>query len=91
MVSIQSFFDEGLKRELGTMSEAALIEKGLLRVDELAYIKNDPVYRRILESEDESLREETAKIIGLIRRYRPEMPPGKVADFYHTLFNSCKL
>ncbi len=88
---MQAFFDENARREIGLLSESRLVDEGLLGNSEVQAIKNDPVYKHILLSEDEHLREDTAKIIGLIRKYRPEMQPSKVADFYHELFNSCKL
>jgi len=88
---IKAFFDENAKKEIGLLSEARLVDQGLLRDTDVQAIKNDPVYKHILLSEDEHLRDDTAKIIGLIRKYRPEMQPSKVADFYHELFHSCKL
>lgn len=88
---IQAFFDQGAKKEIGLISEDRLISEGLLREGEIRSLKNDPAYTHLILSEDEALREDTAKIVSLIRRYRPELTPKGVSDFYHKLFHSCKL
>lgn len=88
---IQLFFEESTRRELGHFSEEALIDLSILRQGELDSIRDDVVFSKLILSEDEHLREETVKVIALIRRHRPDLPPAKVNDFYHELFQSCKL
>jgi hypothetical protein len=88
---IQLFFEESTKKELGQFSEEALFEMGVLRPSDLESIRQDVVFKDLILSEDEHLREETVKVIALIRKHRPDLAPAKVSDFYHELFQSCKL
>jgi hypothetical protein len=88
---IQLFFEEGTRRELGHFSEEALFDLGVLRPGDIQAIKDDVVYNKLILAEDENLREETVKVISLIKKHRPDLPPNKVSDFYHELFHSCKL
>ena len=73
------------------MSERGLVESGLLRKGEIDTTLNNPLYKNILLAENEEMRHESAKLITLIRKYRPELKPSQVGDFYHKLFHSCKL
>lgn len=88
---VQAFFDESRRREIAAFSESNMIERGLLNEGELEGHLNDPVYRHLIQSEDETLRRDTAKIIALLRRYKPDYDPKKITDLYHKLFHSCKL
>ncbi|MFT6070482.1 MAG: hypothetical protein ACJAT2_003555 [Bacteriovoracaceae bacterium] len=88
---IQLFFEENTRRELGHFSEEALLDLGVIRPNELQGIKDDVAFKALILSEDEHLRDETVKIIALIRKQRPDLEPSKVKDFYHELFESCKL
>lgn len=89
--SVEAFFSRAARDEVATLSESGLIEKGLLETGEIRALRNDPVYKNIFYAEDESLRGESAKIVALIRRYRPELEPKKVIEFYHSLFHSCRI
>lgn len=91
MQSVEAFFSNVARDQAAHMSESGLIEKGLVKAGELDSLKNDPVYKKIFLSEDESLRDESAKVVALIRRYRADLNPSQVADFYHSLFHSCRL